>query len=77
MNKQGNLFVIGWIVSLIIFIVIWAKWLGNVLAFWGQRYIEINSPSAFETFMISNLNLWLFFWLLIVTVFVLYGGTQN
>ena len=77
MNKKGNLFVIGWIFSLIIFIFIWATWLGKELAFWGTRYIELNSPSAFESFMIANLNLWVFLWLLIITVIVLYGGGGN
>lgn len=77
MNKNGNLLVIGWIFSLIIFIVIWARWLGKELAFWGQRYIAINSPSAFESFLIANLNLWVFLWLLIVTVIILYGGSNN
>lgn len=74
MNKKGGLFVISWIFVVILFIIIWAQWLGSEINYWATRYIANNSPSGFEAFLISNLNLWIFVWLVIATIFVLYGG---
>lgn len=76
MNKKGNFLVISWIFTVIVFIIIWARWLGGFLNVWAQRYIENNSATGIEAFLVSNLNLWIFVWLLIVTVFVLYGGSN-
>ena len=77
MNKKGNFFVIGWIFTVIIFVIIWARWLGVFLNTWATRYIELNSAVGIEAFLIANLNLWIFVWLLIATVFDLYGGSGN
>lgn len=74
MNNKGGFFVITWIFTVIIFIMIWAFWLGETLSFWATRYIEQNSATGIEAFLISNINLWIFIWLIIISIFVFYGG---
>jgi hypothetical protein len=75
-NKRGGL--LGFAFWIIMFICIWAFWLGGFLAEWGQRNITDNALTGIEAMFYANLNLWIFFGLLgIIYLGIRAGGGQG
>ena len=74
-NKRGQ--IIGFFFLIIIFIAIWAFWLGAWLQEYGSRAISINSLTGLEAFFMANLNLFLFFAILISIFLYLYLGGSS
>lgn len=75
-NKKGQ--IIGFFFAVIIFIAIWAFWLGAWLQDYGEYAIQKNSLTGMEAFFMANLNLFLFFAMLIMIFLALYlGGVSN
>lgn len=73
MNKKAGLLGFGtWI---IMFICVWAFWLGSFLQTWGLKNVADNSLTGIEAMFYMNLNLWIFLGL-IATIYigVKYGG---
>jgi len=67
MNKKGTgPFTIMFIV--IIFVIVWAMFLGGWLASWGQQAIILNNLTGIEAFVYANLNLLVGFCLVISTM---------
>lgn len=64
-NKRGA-GLLGFAFWIIMFICIWAVWLGQFLAEWGQKNIIDNSLTGLEAMFYANLNLWIFLGLLII-----------
>lgn len=76
LDKKGN--IIGFAFFIIAFIFIWATWLGGYLNDLGATYIAQNSPDMIEIWFYSNLNLFVFFGLIISIFLYLYlGGAQQ
>ena len=74
-NKKGGL--LGFAFWLIMFIYIWAFWLGSFLAEWGQRNITDNALTGLEAMFYANLNLWIFLCLLVIIYLgIRIGGAQ-
>lgn len=75
-NKRGN--IIGFAFAVISFIFIWAVWLGGYLNTLGAEYIAQNNPDMIEYWFYANLNLFVFFGLVIAIFLYLYlGSTQQ
>lgn len=75
-NKRGGL--LGFAFWIIMFVCVWAVWLGGFLAEWGQRNIIDNSLIGLEAMFYANLNLWVFLGLLtIVYLGIRMGGGQG
>jgi hypothetical protein len=65
-DKKGQLGLLGFAFWIIMFICIWTFWLGGMLATWGQDNITQNGLTGIEAMFYANLNLWVFFGLLII-----------
>ena len=63
MNKKAQVGPLAGIVLMLMFLVMWAIWLGPYLATVGQSTIETNNLNGIEAFAFANLN-----------VIVLYGA---
>jgi hypothetical protein len=76
MNKKGQLFLVRVVFLLIIFIIIWAVWLGGFLTTYTTEYLS-GHPEVVgvEAFLLANMNLWIFAFLIITLVaLVMIGG---
>lgn len=73
-NKKGGL--LSFTFWIIMFIALWALWLGSFLSEWGLKNITDNGLVGIEALFYANMNLWIFLTLL-VTIFlgIKYGGT--
>jgi len=71
-NKKGQ--ILGYILSLIIFIIVWslflAKWINDTVAY----YIVQNNLTGIEAFLLANLNLWIMIFIFIVLVLLTVFG---
>lgn len=75
MNKKGNTFVLFfWILT---FIPFWVYFFGPVLSEWGKRAIIENNMIGIEAFLYGNLNLAIFFFLLLVMFGVGFVGDRR
>ena len=75
MNKRGQLGIILFIFLLLLFIIIWASWLGGFINTQVAIWLAESGSTGLEAFLISNLNLWIGLILLIVIAWsVLRGG---
>ena len=69
-NKRGN--IIGFSFAIISFLFIWAIWLGSYLNELGDQYISQNTPDIIEIYFYSNLNLFVFFGL-VLAIFIYFS----
>ena len=76
MNKAGQLGIISFVFLLILFMIIWAVWLGGYINAQAQQWIATAGATGLEAFLIANLNLWIFLILLIVIVWAMFGGSR-
>lgn len=77
MNKRGQTGgLIGFILVEAIFVINWAIWLGALIASIGTSAVA-NGATGLEAFLWSNLNLAIFFFLLLVNLLVFSLGTQQ
>jgi hypothetical protein len=75
-NKKGGL--LGFAFWIIMFICVWAAWLGGFLAEWGARNVNDNVLTGLEAMFYSNLNLWVFLGLItIIYLGIRMGGGQQ
>jgi hypothetical protein len=75
MNRRAQIPVLGLLLGLLVFIVVWALWAGEALSYWGQQAIEINHLTGMEAFFWAYLNLWVLIGVVIGTlVFMYYSG---
>lgn len=78
MNNTGQIGLIGLIFSLIIFVILWALYIGKWLSEWGRSAITTNGLTGLEAFFMANLNLWVVLGLIIgVMAWVYIGGGQR
>jgi hypothetical protein len=73
LNRKGNLLGFGtWI---IMFICVWAFWLGSFMQEWGLKNVTDNGLTGIEAMFYMNLNLWIFFGLIAVLyIGIKFGG---
>lgn len=77
MKRKGQAGAIGVIFLLIVFIVNWLIWLAPIISDVGQDVIKNNNLTGIEAFFFANLNLVIFFALLLGVMAYLYlGGRQ-
>ena len=63
-NRKGNTYVLFfWIIT---FIPVWILFVGPLFSEWGKRAIDANNMVGLEAFLYGNLNLAVFFFLLLV-----------
>lgn len=75
-NKKAGL--LGFAFWIIMFVCVWAVWLGSFLAEWGLRNVNDNSLTGLEAMFYSNLNLWVFLGLLVIIyIGIRSGGGQG
>jgi len=67
-GKQGRLWIISLFFSLVVFGVVWVMFAGKQIAGWAQRAIELNNLTGLEAFLLANLNLWVFLFMLITII---------
>ena len=61
----------------VIFIFIWAFWLGGFAQDWGASAVASGDFNGFESFIISNINLWIALGLVASIFFaVSFGGSR-
>ena len=66
-----------YLLVIFVFVIIWAFWLGSFLAYWGAQAVSVNSLTGIEAFFLENINLFIFFFLIISGASVLvWGGNQ-
>jgi len=70
-NKKAGL--LGFAFWIIIFVCVWAVWLGGFLAEWGTRNVNDNALTGLEAMFYMSLNLWVFLGLLVI----IYLGIRN
>jgi hypothetical protein len=76
-NKKGMLGIVSYFFGLIIFLFIWAFWLGKFLNEWAALTITANGYGGILAFFLSNLNIFVFMGLILSTALVIYlGGEQ-
>ena len=76
MNKKGG--IIGFIFGVAVFVILWFVFLGQFLAWSGQYAIERNNLSGWEAFVLANLNLFVFIFLIICIIgyTIFFGGSK-
>ena len=75
MNKKGNTYVLFfWILT---FIPFWVWVFGPIFSEWGKRAIIENGMVGIEAFLYGNLNLAVFFFLLLVMFGVGFTGGRE
>lgn len=75
MNKRGNL--LQYTFFLILFIAVWGLWLGAFLNDYGQQAITAGSYTGLEAMFWANLNMVIFFFMLVGTfIYFYFGGSQ-
>jgi hypothetical protein len=77
-NKNGQMNILSFVAGLIIFVLIWAIWLGKFIAEWCHNAIVEFGYTGIIAFGLAYMNLWIFLMLLIVVAFAyyLFGGSQ-
>ncbi len=75
MNRKGG-GIIGFALIEIIFIINWAIWLGSLISSIGTNAVA-NGATGIEAFFWTNLNLFIFFMLLLVNMLVFQLGGQG
>lgn len=77
MSRKGQAGIATYFFTVVIFVIIWALWLGKFLSDEGQRVIATHSLTGLEAFFYGNINLVIFFCLLLGTVAVTYWGANQ
>ena len=65
MNNKGQLGVLGWLFGLIVFVLIWAFFLGKFINDWASQSITENGITGFNAFLLANMNLWIALFLIL------------
>jgi hypothetical protein len=76
MNSKGQFSILLFIGSLIIFIFIWAVWLGGWLQNYAETAITAGTVTGTEAFILANLNLIIFLGLLLTILIAITFGRQ-
>lgn len=76
MNKKAQSGMIAVIFLLIIFIINWAIWLGKVIADYGTTIVQEQGITGIEAFAFENLNLIIFFALMLGAMAYFYFGSR-
>ena len=74
MNRKAQAGPLALILMFILFVILWALWLGSFIQEWGARMITDNGLTGVEAFAVANLNLWIFLGLLISIAWATYAG---
>jgi hypothetical protein len=75
MNTKGQMFLVKVIFLLIIFIIIWAVWLGKFMTDYTTSYLASHPEvNGVEAFLLANMNLWIFAMLIITLVALVFVG---
>lgn len=75
MNKKGGL--LSFAFFIIMFIGVWAFYLGSFLQEWGLKNVTDNGLTGLEAMFYMNLNLWVFLCLIsIIYMGIKFGGTE-
>ena len=69
-SSKGQTSVLNVIFSLIGFFILWALWLGEWLSNAGTDLVINNNLTGIEAFLASNLNLWVFFGLILGVIWL-------
>jgi len=77
MNKKGQLGLIKATILLIIFVLVWALWLGKFIADYVSDFLSKNYVTGVEAFFWANMNLWIFVFVIIATLLLVYGGASQ
>lgn len=75
MNQKGQLAILWMLANLVIFVILWALWLGEWVKGTVADYVLINAPTGLELFLISNLALWMWCGVFIGILLTTYLGT--
>lgn len=75
--RKGQTGILGLIAALVMFVLLWALWLGEWLAEAGQDFIVNNGLTGIEAFLIANLNLWVFCGLCVGIIFAVGVGASR
>lgn len=75
MNRKGQLGVLWAIVNLIIFVILWALFLGSWVNTWSNNMIVNNGLVGVEAFLIAYLNLWIWCGVMIGMLIIGYFGS--
>lgn len=76
-NKRGQFGILLFIGSLLIFVFIWAVWLGAWLQDYATTTIQAGTVTGLEAFIIANLNLIIFLGLILTVFIAIYFGASN
>jgi hypothetical protein len=57
-NKRGQ--IVAFVIIVVMFIAMWALFLGKFLSYVGKVTVETNNITGIEGFVLSNLNLFVF-----------------
>jgi len=76
MNRKGQLGILSFIFALGVFIVLWALFFASWLGDWAENFIVSQSLTGLEAFLVANINLWVFFGVLIGVFVAVYGGSR-
>lgn len=76
-NKRGQFGILLFIGSLLIFVFIWAVWLGAWLQDYATTTIQAGTVTGLEAFIIANLNLIIFLGLITTVFIAIYFGASN
>ena len=71
MNNKAQTGIATYLGIVFVFVIIWAFGLGAFISYWGAQAVSVNSLSGIEAFFFSNLNLVIFFALIISSAGVL------
>jgi hypothetical protein len=75
MSKKGETGIIAVIFLVIVFVILWALWLGSWIAQVGQDTITKLSLTGVEAFFFANLNLMVFIGLVLgIMAYMWFGG---
>lgn len=59
MNKKGQIGILAFIFGIILFVILWAVWLGDQINYWVGLSIASGDVTGIEAFLLSNMNLWI------------------
>ena len=77
MNNRGQTGIVGAVFALIMFVIIWALWLGSWINEWAERLVVDNSLTGIEAFLAANINLWVILGVMVSFMAYMYFGGRR
>ena len=77
MNSKGQVGIITFLFSMLVFIILYAMFFASWLNDWGQRAITMNNLTGFEAFFYANINTLVIIVMILSIIGYMYIGARQ